>query len=400
MARNLQILYGDQYIDWRDFVVVIAFFMRPETLGLIRRRENADIGVDDIIRLNNAMLLFQVKMQVSDGVSESLARYLHALRSFGVTDGKDKVFALLGLVKNSHHPLILPSYTKTAEEVFADTARYILTVGDSEHRMTVLVLAGIGQYHGLRNAASWVPNWTPGSRKQTDDAGAASASVGDGRVSTNTSTENPPLYQLPHALGGWRLKKSLITSPEDSEMYLHYRASVDTQPQMSFSSDSTVLEILGFSVDEVLEVSSVLCSSDSSGGIRPTEMATQSASWLAEVDDIMEMAGDPYPSGEPAFEILWRTLIGNRIVDGVGTHMTRPVPAELADGYRRSKMSLKNLAERREFYESDLGKEWAMVCDEMRAQALAGRCLNEWMIKLFCATNLGTRNFHFRIPPT
>ncbi|KAK3368289.1 heterokaryon incompatibility protein-domain-containing protein [Podospora didyma] len=112
VARNLQILYGDQYIDWRDLLAVIALFMRPETLGLIRRRENADIGVDDIIRLNNATLLFQVKMQVSAGVSRSLAGYLHALRSFVVTDGRDKVFALLGLVENSHHPLILPRYKK------------------------------------------------------------------------------------------------------------------------------------------------------------------------------------------------------------------------------------------------------------------------------------------------
>ena len=304
-----------------DLAAVILFFKRPETSGLIRRRENGDVGIDDFIRLNNAHNLFELKMQISAGISRALASYLYVLRAFGATDGRDRVYALLGLIKNPQHPLILPNYTKTDDEVFADAARYILTVEDSEHRMTVLALSRIGQYYSLQKAPLWVPNWSSTSRKWTSDAIMTSRAAADRVVDTDDPVENPTLCQLTPTFGGWRYTNSLLTAPlrgppGPETIYHHYSSSMDTHPQFSLSPNSNVLQILGFVVDEVAEMSSVMDYNPNSSGCTPlTEVATRCTLWLTEVDRIIAKARHTYPSGKPSFDVLWRTLIGNQIVD-------------------------------------------------------------------------------------
>jgi len=229
-----------------DLAAVILFFKRPETLGLIRRRENGDVGIDDFIRLNNAHNLFELRMQISAGILRPLASYLYVLRAFGATDGRDRVYALLSLIKNPQHPLILPNYTKTEDEVSADAARYILTVEDSEHRMTLLALSGIGQYYSLQKAPLWVPNWSSTARKWTSDAIMTSRAAADRVVDTDDSVENPTLCQLTPTFGGWRYTKFLRTAPSQGPpgpetIYPHYSASMDTHPQFSLSPNSNVL---------------------------------------------------------------------------------------------------------------------------------------------------------------
>ena len=81
---------------------------------------------------------------------------IRTTRMQSLTDARDKVCSVLRLARDTHcYPT--PDYRNTVEQVYADTARNVVTIciGDIG-----LLLAEAGKQRQQLALPSWVPNWS------------------------------------------------------------------------------------------------------------------------------------------------------------------------------------------------------------------------------------------------
>ncbi|KAH7400229.1 heterokaryon incompatibility protein-domain-containing protein [Cadophora sp. MPI-SDFR-AT-0126] len=86
----------------------------------------------------------------------SLPFLLTDFGDFDSTDPRDKIFAFAGLATDEANPAFAPDYSKPVEDVYRDTAMYLLRNKDP---FCVISCAGIGSKRNLK-LPSWVPDWT------------------------------------------------------------------------------------------------------------------------------------------------------------------------------------------------------------------------------------------------
>jgi hypothetical protein len=90
------------------------------------------------------------------------------------TDGRDKVFALLGMASDAQDSAFEPNYETTPEEIFHRSTVRLLTRDRLSNR--VLHAAGVGFPRSLSALPSWVPDWTTHHPNTVFGAVAQSAS--------------------------------------------------------------------------------------------------------------------------------------------------------------------------------------------------------------------------------
>jgi hypothetical protein len=86
--------------------------------------------------------------------SEDLLDVLHRSRNCSATDNRDKVYALLGLVKQEIAGAIAVDYSRSPPDVFTDVATYLLK---EQGRMDVLSYAVSTRINDT--ISTWVPQW-------------------------------------------------------------------------------------------------------------------------------------------------------------------------------------------------------------------------------------------------
>ena len=122
----------------------LRFLGNLDMIRSLQRTEKMGIVACDQDSLRHANTIISTKAFISKGRSSSLAFVLCNYRSFQCKDPRDKVFGLLGLVRNTDHHLIQPDYNKDEVEVYKGVAKYVFTIENTSRKLLVLPFAGIG----------------------------------------------------------------------------------------------------------------------------------------------------------------------------------------------------------------------------------------------------------------
>ncbi|KAI0491116.1 heterokaryon incompatibility protein-domain-containing protein [Xylaria cf. heliscus] len=176
------------------------------------------------------------------------------------------------LVRGSDHPLIRPDYNKSEIQVYKDAAKYIFTVEGTSRKLTALAFSGVGHCRRLQELPSWVPDWAPNLRLKRVEEG------------NEAQVDDLPTPQ-----------KSSFSYHSDFELTgpaFGYHAALDS-----------------FVVDEVASLTSM---------IPHTTMTLAVLAWLEEAETLATNIFN---------EVLWRTLIGDRLLGTGDSQVVRPAPS-------------------------------------------------------------------------
>lgn len=195
----------------------------------------------------------------------------------GATNPRDKVYALRGICKDANNAALIPDYSKTVQQIYNETARYLLSEPDP---LRILGAAGIGSARSVEGLPSWVPDWSTRAH-------------------------------VPLSAG--------------------YNAAGKSEQSISINAVQNILTVAGIHADELKETGSVFANPTFIRSIHAESARNfiREYLWYEEARILAtEGANDPYTNGKPLSEALWRTLIGDT------TNHTRPAPPEYGKYYQ------------------------------------------------------------------
>lgn len=297
-------LYENCAVDWNILSRVMHMFQDPELAALLSleaRENNNKFHVMARIRSDIYTIILadeDVKANrerdIPYSVQLPLAFLLSKCDSFEATDGRDKVYALLGLATDESSRVLAPSYeTKSTRDVFVDTARYIL---NSDIPFIILSFAGLNDSNP-HDLPSWVPDWTSHRHYSALDL---------------------PLHHCYQALA--------------------YNASGSSQSQIIVSQESDRLILKGACIDTISVISSI-CNFDPAPGDEPITYADTyntgsdprqiraMCRWHDEALTIAQTSNHSHHRSKYT-ELLWRTLVGDQ------SSSFRPASANSGDDYQ------------------------------------------------------------------
>ncbi|KAE9362704.1 hypothetical protein N431DRAFT_551181 [Stipitochalara longipes BDJ] len=267
VAQKICVVHGPETLHWDLVSWGINLLSRYEMVAFF-----STLGkFDSPLLLHHAGVVFYTRLLIQQREELRLADAIALCAYFHATDPRDKIFALLGLVTDNLDLRAWVDYTKSTQEVYLQTTRYLLS--QETNTLRILNLAGTGCTRYLENLPSWVPDWS--------------------------LNESAPT-----------LDHSTATFPE-------YNASGSSSPKVIFDPCPSVIRLKGTCVNSVQILNNAIVFNPS---FRP---------WYQECQNIVEKwSPDPYPTFQSRDEALWRTLLGDR------TTRSRPVPAVWVEYYR------------------------------------------------------------------
>ncbi|KUJ24428.1 HET-domain-containing protein [Mollisia scopiformis] len=283
-ASSIIVLYDGKFISWTMLLQMMKLFSDTHLLllfggahegnYLVRKKPPAQEIVHGL-----SMARFQEKIQSGEGAT--LKDVVTWTTAFEATEPKDQVFALVGITEDRSHPLLVPDYRKSTLDVFRDMTLYLLRSNDP----FILAHAGCGHPSSVTDLPSWVPDFTHRIQPITHGTDFKSYAA-----SRNT-------------------KASIITQPTNPNILKVSCSIIDT------------IAHLGTRDDPYYAYKDPNCTTHLSS-FRPTFNKAHEAKALAT-----KHAPDPYHTGQPLSEALWRAAIGDK------TLTERPAPAEYATYY-------------------------------------------------------------------
>jgi hypothetical protein len=157
VAINPVFICGDRAVAWDDLVSVSYLIYKH---SLLRYLKNDPDSLQSTISATKGLLSLAkmdlVRHTQQQGRQKTLQETLIQLHGFNATDPCDKIFALLGLAADTGEAILDPDYTALAEEVYTNTARYLLC---RDACILILHKAGIGYPREYSDLPSWVPEW-------------------------------------------------------------------------------------------------------------------------------------------------------------------------------------------------------------------------------------------------
>ncbi|KAK3682016.1 hypothetical protein LTR37_020662 [Vermiconidia calcicola] len=178
LSSAFVVVFGEEEILWHTVMVVTEAMQEMKALlhgnrHPSRNQVDENFTLPPIIAMRRSLGLVGGKaLYPQSGPSEyqtglKLWRLLSVLRltsRFDCRDPRDKLYAILPLFERPIPKLLVPDYSKTTEEVYADCTWFLLSYDDPD----VLLLAG--QEQGETSMPSWVVDWRlpgkPGLRDQ------------------------------------------------------------------------------------------------------------------------------------------------------------------------------------------------------------------------------------------
>lgn len=155
LAPSSQCIIGDIVMDWMNVLRGTAWIAYkshslPHTTGFLPAA-------------NRVLTMWGLVEEKQAGRAISLHNIMNSSQGSKVEDGRDTVYALLGLwLKLQHrtklHPLLTPDYSKTPEAVICDATRYMVAI---DHNLIHLRFL----YHGRhpdpmeKKLPSWAASW-------------------------------------------------------------------------------------------------------------------------------------------------------------------------------------------------------------------------------------------------
>ena len=230
----------------------------------------------------------------------SFAHLLTAFATLNVTDDRDRVYALRGMVNVDVSPSTKPDYVKSVETLYTDLAEEVWM---SRYTFGIVGWAGIGWPRRL-NLPSFVPDWSSVPRNAVPLTSACF------RVEELGLTYN--------ASEG--TKSTVKCVPTDFGPSLHFEGIVFDTIHMQ---GDTLPQLFQLGNDDSLEGRRA----DSSAQMR----------WINEVQDLA-LHAHCYPGEVARIDALWRTLVVDRRA------MQHPAPAEMCQEFLRWLELVKKLS--------------------------------------------------------
>jgi hypothetical protein len=199
MAQRATVACGPFSASWDLICDVADSVLKSGKIGLYLIEPHAP-GV------NSARVIRSLKNahQSPRNSNWKLIQLLRTTRKYQASDPRDKVFALQGVVTDTNSICNTVDYGSTVEEVYLAVAVHTL---QERKDLTCLSNAGLSTYPQKPNLPSWVPDWSHDNNR-----------------------------------------KAILAATNQ------FRASGDTLPTLSISSDHKVLIIQGFVIDTVAHV--------------------------------------------------------------------------------------------------------------------------------------------------
>jgi hypothetical protein len=159
MATNrVKIHYGQEVIDWDDFVLAMVVLARSE-LKRFSELLSADISTEkEFPAIENVLIMENMR---SEAERLTLLETLILCQRFEATEQVDKIYALLG-VSSKQDPIargIKIDYNSSPFTVFTNLAAALLKEAPAVQQFRILRFAGKDRSH-IPNLPSFVPNWS------------------------------------------------------------------------------------------------------------------------------------------------------------------------------------------------------------------------------------------------
>lgn len=158
-GNPVHIMYNGTSIDWPSLSVIMTHLeAEPELKRRLYYFMSPQVGVDghqasavglpveghSVLGLHwrNAIFMDGIRRSVRDEVPQELVGLLLSTLQFRATQPRDKIFAVLGIAADSDALQLIPTYEGTDEDIFLQTATYLLS--NSEKWYAILAITGKG----------------------------------------------------------------------------------------------------------------------------------------------------------------------------------------------------------------------------------------------------------------
>ena len=152
LAKKATLGIGRYVVDWKVFEDSFRFLKEHGFLeGMAKGRDGLMLGVLNFLRLQ------EIRHIARSPDGSSLLKVLRATRNFEVTDPRDKVVGVLGIIGDLHPRLrALSDRSLNTAQVYHRTALYLL---ETQSLPDVFAHAGLQRRVGRPDMPSWVPDW-------------------------------------------------------------------------------------------------------------------------------------------------------------------------------------------------------------------------------------------------
>ena len=153
LSKEALLGVGRYVFDWECFEKSFEFLVKHDLIFRVGPRPECALG-----NALNFMKIQQIrKISQSPDPSYALISVLRATRHFKVTDPRDKIFGVLGVIGDLPDELkYMVDYKLSTGEVYHRAALYMFKNPSPPH---VLAHAGLQRQSGLSDMPSWVPDW-------------------------------------------------------------------------------------------------------------------------------------------------------------------------------------------------------------------------------------------------
>lgn len=154
LSKNATMCMGRLQFSWKLFEISFHFLNDQGFMWNIDYNSPFLNSVEGFYNFRN---ILEIRKIAKSPDASSLLRVLRATRSLEVSDPRDKIIAVLGLVGELDEQLkSLSNYELTTAQVFHQAALYLMGDGNA---VEVLGHAGLQRQAGVRDIPSWVPDW-------------------------------------------------------------------------------------------------------------------------------------------------------------------------------------------------------------------------------------------------
>ncbi|PQE15314.1 Heterokaryon incompatibility protein [Rutstroemia sp. NJR-2017a BVV2] len=310
VATNLYISYGGESLSW-DYLTSVIRGLYREGMGSVFVITEMDqmpqkfpyVGKDQV------NMIAYIRDQVSNKTPMRLDFLLCLSRKSQATIPKDKIFAIRAMAdEHAKQAITSQHYNLDDKDVYILVSRYLLSLNDP---FKLLNLAGIGNRRETADLPSWAIDWS--------------------------------------------ISPSSISFWKDPSSPIRYQASGSSSPNVRTVPELNSFLITGYIIDEIEDLAPVFDFMETYQNLGPLAhmgpiFAIFKASCkFAGLNSTGQAQDKTYaPSKQPLQEAFWRTLIGDRLEEGI--NIVSPAP----DIYASYFASLSRLAQVLDFIGPDL----------------------------------------------